>query len=300
MPDIRNVLCPVDRSDISQRALTVGAALARWYDARVRVLEVVSVALPPIASAPAAVRGLSIEMRGNLLAELDHFSAPARPFGVPMHFEVEEGDVAAAILNEATELPADLIVLGTHGRRGFEHFAMGSVAERMIRKARCPVITVPPGAAADPAENVPFKRIVCAVDFSNASLRGLEYAFSLARESDARLTLAHVIDWPHDDSLPDALKKAVGSARREWEDEKRRQLGMLVPEAAGNWCDPEPTLLTGSPAREILNLARARQSDLIVMGVHSRGPLDLAVFGSTTHQVVREAPCAVLTIRGKG
>lgn len=300
MPDVRNILCPVDRSEISQRALTIAAALARWYDARLRVLEVVAVSLPPVASAPAAVRGLSIEMRGNLLEELDRFASPARAFGVPMHFEVEEGDVTSVILNEAAELPADLIAVGTHGRRGFEHFAVGSVAERVIRKARCPVITVPPGAAADPAQAVPFKRIVCAVDFSNASLRGLEYAFSLAREADARLTVAHVIDWPRDDSLPDSLRKAVGSARHEWEEEKRRQLNLLVPQSAGDWCDPEPTLLTGSPAKEILDLARARQADLIVMGVHSRGPLDLAVFGSTTHHVVREAPCAVLTIRGKG
>lgn len=300
MHDIRNVLCPVDRSDISQRALTVGAALARWHDARLRVLEVVAVPLPPLAVAPVAVQGLSMEVRRNLLDELDRFSDPVRAFGVPVHIAVEEGDVVATIVDEAKTVPAEMIVIGTHGRSGFEHLALGSVAEKVLRKAKCPVLTVPPGAPADPSARVPFTRIVCAVDFSLASLKGLEYAFSLAQETDAQLSVVHVIDWPDDSSLPATLAKAVASTRRDWEDEKRQQLRLLVPESAGAWCRPEPVLVVGRPATEILKIAKERQADLIIMGVHGRGGLDLAVFGSTTHRVVREAPCPVMTVRGRG
>jgi len=300
MHDIRNVLCPVDRSDISRRALTVGAAVARWHDARLRVLEVVAVPLPPLAVAPVAVQGLSMEVRRNLLDELDRFADPARAFGVPVHISVEEGDVVATIVDESKTVPAEMIVIGTHGRSGFEHLALGSVAEKVLRKAKCPVLTVPPGAPADPSARVPFTRIVCAVDFSHASLKGLEYAFSLAQETDAQLSVVHVIDWPDDTSLPGTLAKAVASTRREWENEKRQQLRLLVPESAGTWCRPEPVLVVGRPATEILTLAKAREADLIIMGVHGRSGLDLAVFGSTTHRVVREAPCPVMTVRGKG
>lgn len=296
MTDIRHVLCPVDRSDISRHALEVAAAVAQWHDARLRVMEVISAPeLQPVG--PVAVNGLSMEVRRGLLRELDRFAEPARVFGVPMHFEVDEGDVVAGIVDEAAELPADLIVIGTHGRSGFEHFALGSVAEKVVRRARCPVITVPPSDRAVPHSGAPFKRIVCAVDFSEASLKGLEHAYALAQESDAQLIVTHVIDWPEDASLPEPLAKAIAATRHEWEEEKRRQLKRLVPESADLWCRPEELLLVGAPAKELLRLATDRKADLIIMGVHGRGPLDLAVFGSTAHKVAREAPCPVMTVR---
>lgn len=297
MTDIRHVLCPVDRSDISRHALQVAAAVAQWHDASLRVMEVISAPELQPAVGPVAVKGLSMEMRRTVLRELDRFAEPARIYGVPMHFEVDEGDVVAGILEEAQELPADLIVIGTHGRSGFEHFALGSVAEKVLRRARCPVLTVPPSDRGLPHAGAPFKRIVCAVDFSEASLKGLEYAYALAQESDAQLIMTHVIDWPEDTSLPEALAKAIAATRHEWEGEKRRQLQLLVPESAEMWCRPEPLLLVGDPAKELLRLAREREADLIIMGVHGRGSLDIAVFGSTAHKVAREAPCPVMTVR---
>lgn len=297
MIDVRNILCPVDRSDASGRALAVGAALAHWFDARLRVLEVVSTTLPPVAASPAAVKGLSIELRRAILEELERFAEPARRFGAPTYFEVEEGDVVAGILAEAAELPADLIVIGTHGRSGFERFTLGSIAEKVLRRAEHPVLTVPPGDIVVPSDGPPFKTMICAVDFSDASLKGLEYAFSLAEEGNAQILVTHVIDWPDDSSLPPALSSAIASTRREWEDSKRAQLRQLVPTSVRDWCTPEEVLLVGSPARDLVRLAQERHADLIVMGVHGRGALDLAIFGSTTHQVVREAPCPVLTVR---
>lgn len=300
MIDIRNILCPVDRSEISARTLGVAASLAHWFDARLRVLEVVSTTLPPLAASPAAVKGLSLQMRRAILEELERFAEPARQVGVPMYFEVEEGEVVAEILAEADELPADLIVVGTHGRSGFERFALGSVAEKVLRRARCPVLTVPPGEMAAPATGAPFSTIVCAVDFSDASLKGLEYAFALAEEGDAKIIVTHVIDWPDDSSLPPALASAVANTRHEWEDTKRAQLARLVPTSVRDWCTPEEVLLVGSPSRDIVRLAQERAADVIVMGVHGRGAIDLAIFGSTTHRVVRDAPCPVLTVRTRG
>jgi nucleotide-binding universal stress UspA family protein len=297
--DVRNVLCPVDRSPTSLRALLVGAALARWHDARLRVMEVVSLPLLPPSMAPVIVQGLTMEVRTALLEELDRFSDPVRRFGVPIHFAVEEGDIATGIVTEAANVPADLIVMGTHGRSGFERLALGSVTEKVLRRASCPVLTVPPNEHPLPESGAPFRRIVCAVDFSAASIKGLEYAYSLAQEADATLWVTHVIDWPEDRTLPESLAKAVASTRREWEDEKRRQLKVLVPDTAGTYCRPERVLLVGSPAAELVRFADEKQADVIVVGVHGRGAFDLAVFGSTTHKVVREAGCPVLTIRSR-
>lgn len=300
MTDIHNILCPVDRSEISRRALLVAAALARWHDARLRVMEVVSVPLPAPSAAPAAIQGLSMDVRRGLLEELDRFAEPARLSGVPIHFTVEEGNVANEVLTEASELHADLIVMGTHGRSGFDRLALGSITEKVLRRASCPVLTVPPSDTTVPIDDgPPFKRIVCAIDFSNASLKGLEYAFSLAQEDDAQLFLTHVIDWPEDATLPPSLAQAIAATRRDWEDEKRRQLQRLIPESTRTWCQPEQVLRVGSPARELLRVAAEHEADLIVMGVHGRAAIDVALFGSTTHRIVHEAACPVLTVRAK-
>jgi nucleotide-binding universal stress UspA family protein len=300
MTDIHDILCPVDRSDIARRALLVAAALARWHDARLRVMEVVSVPLPAPFAAPAAVQGLSMDVRRGLLEELDRFAEPARSSGVPMHFTVEEGNVVNEILTAAGALHADLIVMGTHGRSGFDRVALGSITEKVLRRASCPVLTVPPSDTAVPvADGPPFKRIVCAVDFSDASLKGLEYAFTLAQEDDAQLFVTHVIDWPEDATLPSALAQAIAATRRDWEHEKRRQLERLIPESTRTWCRPEQVLRVGSPAGELLRVAAERDADLIVMGVHGRAAIDVALFGSTTHKIVRGAACPVLTVRAK-
>jgi nucleotide-binding universal stress UspA family protein len=160
------------------------------------------------------------------------------------------------------------------------------------------VLTVPPSATTVPIDDgPPFRRIVCAVDFSDSSLKGLEQALSLAQEDAAQLFVTHVIDWPDDATLPPALAQAIASTRRDWEHEKQRQLERLIPESARAWCQPEAVLRIGSPARELLRVAEERDADLIVMGVHGRGAIDRALFGSTTHKIVRDARCAVLTVR---
>jgi nucleotide-binding universal stress UspA family protein len=188
--------------------------------------------------------------------------------------------------------------MGTHGRSGFDRIALGSIAEKTLRRAPCPVLTVPPADTMVPvADGPPFRRIVCAVDFSDASLKGLEYAFSLAQEDDAQLFVTHVIDWPDDATLPSSLAQAIAGTRREWEEEKRRQLQLLVPDSARTWCRPEALLRVGSPARELLAVADERDADLIIMGVHGHGAIDRALFGSTAHKIVRGARCAVLTVR---
>jgi nucleotide-binding universal stress UspA family protein len=191
-------------------------------------------------------------------------------------------------------LPADLIVLGTHGRSGFDRLLLGSVTEKVLRKSVCPVMTVPPPA--ERPSQLPYKHLLCPVDFSPPSLTPLTFAISMAKESDARLTIANVIEWTSAPLAPN-LPFDYAEFRREFEDDAKRRLEALVPEEARTWCQPTTRLLHGKPYEEILAVARNEAIDLIVMGVHGRNVFDEMLFGSTTNHVVRQAPCPVMTIK---
>jgi nucleotide-binding universal stress UspA family protein len=184
--------------------------------------------------------------------------------------------------------------MGSHGRSGFERFVIGSVTEKVLRNAGCPVLTVPPRTAT--TATLPFKRILCPVDFSEPSLGALQTAFSMAEEADARLTVLNVLAWPDDETfLVETFNDRSLLARLE--EETARRLDAFITDDARVWSRPEVKVAVGKPYREILASAKDMAADLIVIGVHGRGTAGLTLFGSTTNQVVRRAACPVLTIR---
>jgi nucleotide-binding universal stress UspA family protein len=230
-------------------------------------------------------------------AELASFVRSVPGAGPGVRTSVVVAHPVAAILEAAREWPADLIVLGTHGRSGFERLFLGSVAERVLRKAACPVLTAPRRQEDAPHDaTVLFKRILCPVDFSEASLHAVEYALSMAKAADASIVLAHVLEGFEEDT-PVTTSFSVPEYRRLREQDAMRSLEKLIPAEASAWSKPERLVTVGKAYREILRLAGERSADLIVMGVHGRNPVDLMLFGSTTYHVVREAACPVLTIR---
>jgi len=233
-----------------------------------------------------------------LRSALEKLAAPARENGVPVSFGVYEGHVVGEILDRARDWPADLVVMGTHGRGGFERWVLGSVTEKVLRKASCPVLTVPPPAGGlNPAGPVLFRSIVCPVDFSGASLAALGYALKLAEESCAEITVLHVLEWLLEEE-PGARIAGfdVPEFRRYLEKDARERLLTLVPADARDWCRPREAVVGGRPWREILRVAEETRADLVVMGVRGRNPVDLALFGSTTQHVVRGARCPVLVV----
>jgi len=155
-------------------------------------------------------------------------------------------------------------------------------------------LTVPPPAVS--TSQLPFKELLCPVDFSDSSIAALQFAFSLAQESNARLTLLHVFEWPADEAPARRLIE-TSELHRRWEAETRQQLEALIPDDVRNWCTPEPKLAFGKAYQQILSVAATGHMDLIVMGVQGRNAIDLMLFGSTTQQVVRQASCPVLTLR---
>jgi nucleotide-binding universal stress UspA family protein len=184
--------------------------------------------------------------------------------------------------------------MGTHGRSGFDTLLLGSVTDKILRKATCPVLTIPPTASVISRDGR-YKTILCAVDFSPASVRGLDYALSLAQETDAAITLAHVIEWPWTTGRP--LTATEAGYRQAAHDKALLDLRQAIPPDVYDWCRPDVELGEGRAHEEIVRMARDRQADLIVVGVHGRSALGMAVFGSTANQVIRHAACPVLTVR---
>jgi nucleotide-binding universal stress UspA family protein len=299
MTEFKHILCPVDFSDASRHALHHAIAIAGWFESHITGLHVTRSAFmfePTILFAErGGLKALRVD-RDELLARLNDWMQPATAARIPWSARVEDGVPAQCVLDIARSLPANLIVMGTHGRRGFERLVLGSVAEKVLRNATCPVMTVPPRAAT--ASRLPFRRLLCPVDFSEASIDALHVALPLAQEADAELTVLNVIEWPDDETF---LVEAFESPdmRRQLEGQTLERIDALIPEEARVWSRPSAKVAIGTPHREIVAAAADMDADLIVIGVHGRKALDVTIFGSTTNQVVRRASCPVLTIRTK-
>ena len=289
---VERILCPFDSSPFSERALRYAAALATWYQAELTALSVRPRFLPPTTVLP-PTESLAVDEAGE--QELRAFVSGAIGADVAQ-VVTAEGPVVGEILRIAGELPADLIVMGTHGASGFERLLLGSVTEKVLRKAPCPVLTVPRLASPEAAQAVTFKTIVCAVDFSPASTRAFDYALSLAQEVGGRLVLVHALEWFAENPPHLTEHFNVPEFRLILEQDARKQLEELVPEVARTWCTAEMIVAHGKASREVLRIAAERNADLIVLGVQGRGTIDVTLFGSTAQHVVRGATCPVLTV----
>jgi nucleotide-binding universal stress UspA family protein len=138
LPNIQTILHATDFSDRSQPAFQMACALARQLGARLILLHV---AVPPVAVyGEGMMATLPVNDLEAIRRQLLDVKVPDPQ--VPIERRVVEGDPAEEIVRVARDVPCDLIVLGTHGRSGLERLLMGSVAEQVVRRAVCPVLTV--------------------------------------------------------------------------------------------------------------------------------------------------------------
>ena len=288
------ILCPIDFSECSEGAYHHALSLAEHYQAKLVVQHVVELWRHPSASF-AASGGLYEEfcqaLRESGEEQLRQFAKNHTHDEIKPELVVHEGTAPESILSFAQAQKADLIVMGTHGRRGFDHLMLGSVTDRVMRRAPCPVLVVrkPPHdsmAAGTEWHNVHrLNRILFCADFSKNSERALKYAISAAAEYDAELTLLHVLE-----EVPRLAKteEAIAVATE--------QLDKLIPPEVRRTRKIKTAVRIGKPHWEIIQLALEAESDLVTMGVRGRGALDLAVFGSTTYRVMQLGPCPVLAV----
>ena len=301
MAPYTRILCPVDFSEFSRHALDEAIAIAHLFDGCVTALHVfpLAIAADPFPGLPEFQPfTLTDRHRAHLLRQLSAFATTEGAEPRRLTVALREGvDIHAEILAAADQLTPDLIVMGTHGRSGFQHLMLGSVAEKVLHKARCPVLTVPPKTPeAVPAGPMPFARILCGVDFSECSLAALRHACSLASEAGACLDILSVVQlipmYETMSAVPLDYPGLLGDLKADtW-----KRLNSVAAEAAPEM-RVERFVTVGSPHREIVRVAAERKAELVVLGAYSHGPIDRMFFGSTINHVVRQARCPVLTVR---
>jgi nucleotide-binding universal stress UspA family protein len=303
MLTIRRILCPIDLSATSARALQHASALARWYGAALTVLYVDT--MLPIedlggVETSGATASLTTGTSNRALQDVHAFAASASVIEPAPAFDVlveESTHVDHAILEAARTLPADLIVMGTHGRSGVSGALLGSVTEHVLRSSSCPVMAVPPHDAVPPS-TVSFKHILCAIDFSTSSLAGLVWALSLAEEADAKLQLLHVIEvTPELRASAVVTDREIDELHAAVEADVLAHLRALIPQHATDYCSIETATASGAAGHAILACAAAAAADLIVMGAQGQSALERFIFGSRTRDVLTGATCPVLAVR---
>ncbi len=263
MLDINRILCPTDFSDASNHAAAHAEALALWYGSSITALHVYNpVFLPVPALGLAGYRGEpepDESMKADFRSRLQSTFPQSRAGRIRLDTRIEVGPPPIRIVAAATALPADVIVMGTHGASGLEYLVLGSVTEHVLRQAPCPVLTVPPRSRATSV--LPFKRLLVPVDFSDWSLAAVEAAWSLAKEAEAHVTLLYSIAWATEGEmgmpLPDEVP--VGGHPKEGDIEAR--LWALVPDSVRDWCTPSVRVERGRPFREILRAADEGHAD---------------------------------------
>jgi nucleotide-binding universal stress UspA family protein len=286
---LRNILYATDFSPAAEAALPYAIGLARRYGGTVHALHVRFPATYPVVGPEAMPQIMqAAEEQAKMEAQQLHQMLT----GIPHEVSVGEGEVWPMVNEIATEHKADLIVIGTHGRKGVTRVLLGSVAEEIFRKSPVPVLTVGPHVSKDTERRLEMKEILFATDFSRESLAALPFAVSMAQEHQARLTLMHVVSPPKVGELVHAEQYAESILR---------QLRNLVPAGAEAWCEPNCRVEHGHEAEKIMEAANALGADLIVIGVRgAEGGVGAAthLLQSIAHKVVTEARCPVLTVRG--
>ncbi len=296
MPQIKSILCPVDFSEFSIYAYEYAQSIAWHYKAKLLV-EYVLHSPKPIEFwniYPDSYEESCRKDREDLERRLQEFANRHTRTAIQQQCRVQEtaqeSSVTDAILSLAEAEAVNLIVMGTHGLRGFDRLVLGSVAEKILRRAKCPVLVVRKPAhhvvssVHDP-EPIHLNKMLCCSDFSDPAHHASRYAFSIAKEYGAELTLLHVLeDVPKSKDIQSATAEVM------------KQLEQTVPPELRDGCNLKLIVRSGKPYHEISKFALDSQTDLIIMGVRGRGSLHTAIFGSTTQRVIQIGPAPVLAV----
>lgn len=280
---ISKILLATDFSSESQLALQYALSLAKRYESKLFITH----AVPPDAGTTSVEMQLPVHdlMQSNAERNVALLEQTEELKSFPHEVIVESGEAWEVLKEVACNKSIDLIVMGTHGREGISKLLLGSTAEKVIRHASCPVLTV--GPQVKPLSLGRFGHILYATDFSDGSMRALTYALSLAKEDGGELTMLHVIE-----SNPVSESELI-----EWKLDDRHKLNQLIPPDIDLACKAEIEVEVGAPAEEIVCLAGTRNAELIVMGCRGGGAVSTHLPWTTLHHVLQHAPCPVLTVR---
>jgi nucleotide-binding universal stress UspA family protein len=283
----KTILFATDFSTASQAALPFVLSLAHHFDSKVIAAHAIPiepmVGMTPVP--PASDIDLDWQDANEGIKKLQDNQAFA---GLRHEFVLERGNPLKVISHVIEHEGVDLVIMGTHGRKGIHKLFAGSVAEEIFRTATCPILTIGPGAESGPLQNWKPNLILFATEFSSGSLHALPFALSFAEENQAELLLLHVVPL-----VPWEQQSEMAPIYQE-------RLKKLIPETGVHADKINYEVRFDLPSHGILSAARDKNADLIVLGVHHANlpRLDAHVPWSTAYDVISNAHCPVLTVRG--
>lgn len=297
-PLISQVFLTTDFSPCAGLAFDYAVAVASWWKAELHLFHVLEF-LPGMDPEYTVNKMYLDELRKEAIQHLDSLETRAGSAGLFVRRTIDLGIPSQRIEATAGDLKADLIVMGTHGRTGLEHVLVGSTAERVVRTAPCPVLSVKAGReelpqAAVPAGRLRIRRLVVPVDFSPSSFDALEYGVQFAKQLGASVTILHVLE-PVAYGLDFTLGRSA--ERREQREHLKGRLEVLCALCTSNGVKAEPVLKAGLPADSIREYVDREKPDLVVMGTHGRRGISRFLSGSVAEGMLRLASCPVLTVR---
>jgi len=278
--EIKRILVPTDLTPQSIGALQYARFLAERFSATLTLLNVDPIVVPVedaganfqlyVATRPDHIVALRDEVRAYADAALQ---------GFPYAIATDIGDPVPVILDTEEDLPADLVVMATHGLRGWRRLILGSITERVIRAGDSPVLSVNRNEAR-PRTSDPIRKILCPINFSDVARASVEYASQLVAALDGELVVVHVVEEGNRVQAPARNQDVHG-----W-----------IGPAVQNRCTYREIVLRGGAADRVLDCAEDIGADLIVTGAQHKRFRDEMVVGTTTERLVRFAHVPVLSV----
>ena len=285
------LLLATESSEFSEGANREAIRLAKRCGSKLTAMSVIE-SNPEFGSmAPAILEKLEKEV----LAHLNSVKARAKQEGVTCETVTYEGeDSYKYIVEEAVKQKSTMIIMGRRGKKGFRRLVMGSTTSWTIGHSPCSVLVVPRAAQVD------FKSVVVATDGSKYSAAAASEAIGIAKRNNAKLTVLAVV--PADIAMPTDIDFAAIQREKIADQdlqaaEKNARAVKDAAQKAG--VEAQAFVMSGKPADAIIEIAKDKSADLVVVGSHGRTGLDRLLMGSVAERVIVLASCAVLVVKGK-
>ena len=295
MTTVRRIVCATDFSPASEAAWAEARLLGKLFDAEivlVHSMEPLPIVTGEAYLPPDVYEGLVAATRREAEAGFDRLLENVTGSGLKVRIRQEDGPPAQRILHIVDEESADLLIAGTHGRTGFERLLLGSIADRLVRQATCPVLIARADLPGEPPREI--RRICYATDFSPTARAAWPWVATIAAAARAEVDLVHVTLEP----VPDRHMSAEIVARMATlvQEKGRADVEQFLEQSTLPRDRVRVHLPQGVAGEQIVRRARMHAADLIVMGTHGWSGVVRWMLGSVAQHVIQTAPCPVLTV----
>lgn len=293
--ELNKILVPVDFSENSTRAVEWALLLAEYFEADITMIHVILFYQEDVGESERmeTFEKLVREKEKRIQQQLNKQSREVSKRDINIQSVVLRGISPADTLMEfISEMNFDLVVMGTHGKTGIRHFVQGSVAEKIVRNAPIPVLTVHRSV-----EKNAINRILVPIDFSAYSTRSLEWASAIAEKYQAKLVILHVIEREVYPSFYTPDVETSTSADQNLGELARNHLEEFVRELVDDSLIEQYVVKEGPAHKEIVDFVKENDMDLLVIATHGLTGLEYLLLGSTAEKVIRWATCPVLTVK---